>query len=65
MSNKYSRNDTEIALSSSDEGRCAEDRPRLGSWLVRIELFGDEVEAIGYVDSITGEILQSLDAVNI
>ena len=33
--------------------------------LVRIELFGDEVEAIRYVDPTTGEILQSLEAVNI
>ena len=33
--------------------------------LVRIELFGDEVEAIRYVDPTTGEILQSMDAVNI
>jgi excinuclease ABC subunit B len=33
--------------------------------LVRIELFGDEVEAIRYVDPTTGEILQSLDAINI
>ena len=32
---------------------------------VRIELFGDEVEAIRYVDPTTGEILQSMDAVNI
>ena len=32
---------------------------------MRIELFGDEVEAIRYVDPTTGEILQSLDAVNI
>ena len=33
--------------------------------LVRIELFGDEVEAIRYVDPTTGEILQSTDTVNI
>ena len=33
--------------------------------LVRIELFGDEVEAIRYVDPTTEEILQSMDAVNI
>ena len=32
--------------------------------LVRIELFGDEVEVIRYVDPTTGEI-QSMDAVNI
>ncbi|MEN9860869.1 MAG: excinuclease subunit UvrB, partial [Cyanobacteriota bacterium] len=33
--------------------------------LVRIELFGDEVEAIRYVDPTTGEILQSLESINI
>ena len=43
----------------------------VGNWpayedrLVRIELFGDEVEAIRYVDPITGEFLQSMDVVNI
>ncbi len=33
--------------------------------LVRIELFGDEVEAIRYVDPTTGEMRQSMETVNI
>ena len=32
---------------------------------MRVELFGDDVEAIRYVDPTTGEILQSLDAISI
>jgi len=32
---------------------------------VRIEMFGDEVEEICYVDPTTCEILQSLDVINI
>ena len=44
---------------------CAGDRPAYEDRLVRVELFGDEVEAIRYVDPTTGEILQSLDNINI
>jgi excinuclease ABC subunit B len=33
--------------------------------IIRIEFFGDEVEAIRYVDPLTGEIMQSLEAVNL
>jgi excinuclease ABC subunit B len=33
--------------------------------LVRIELFGEDVEAIRYVDPTSGEILQSLESINI
>ena len=33
--------------------------------LVRIELFGEEVESIRYLDPLTGEILEDLEAINI
>ena len=46
-------------------GDVLEIGPAYEDRLVRIELFGDEVEAIRYVDPTTGEILQSMDAVNI
>ena len=67
VNNQYSRNDTEIARGRFRmRGRRAGDLSRLRRpALVRIELFGDEVEAIRYVDPTTGEILQSLEAVNI
>ena len=47
------------------KGDVLEIGPAYEDRLVRIELFGDEVEAIRYVDPTTGEILQNLDAVNI
>ena len=66
VNNQYSRNDTEIARGRFRiKGDVLEIGPAYEDRLVRIELFGDEVEAIRYVDPTTGEILQSLDAVNI
>jgi excinuclease ABC subunit B len=46
-------------------GDVLEIGPAYEDRLVRIELFGDEVEAIRYVDPSSGEILQSLEAINI
>ena len=65
VNNQYSRNDTEIARSRFRMKAMLEIGPAYEDRLVQIELFGDEVEAIRYVDPTTGEILQSLDAVNI
>ena len=66
MNNQYSRNDTEIARGRFRmKGDVLEIGPAYEDRLVRIELFGDEVEAIRYVDPTTGEILQSMDVVNI
>ena len=66
VNNQYSRNDTEIARGRFRmKGDVLEIGPAREDRLVRIEFFGDEVEAIRYVDPTTGEIIQSLDAVNI
>ena len=66
VNNQYSRNDTEIARGRFRmKGDVLEIGPAYEDRLIRIELFGDEVEAIRYVDPTTGEILQSMDAVNI
>ncbi len=66
VSNQYSRNDLEISRGRFRvRGDVLEIGPAYEDRLVRIELFGDEVEAIRYVDPTTGEILQSLDAINI
>ena len=66
VNNQYSRNDTEVARGRFRvRGDVVEIGPAYEDRLVRIELFGDEVEAIRYVDPTTGEILQSLEAVNI
>ena len=66
VNNQYSRNDTEIARGRFRvKGDVLEIGPAYEDRLVRIELFGDEVEAIRYVDPTTGEILQSLETINI
>lgn len=66
VNNQYSRNDIEIARGRFRvRGDVLEIGPAYEDRLVRIELFGDEVEAIRYVDPTSGEILQSLEAINI
>jgi len=66
VNNQYSRNDLEIARGRFRvRGDVLEIGPAYEDRLVRIELFGDEIEAIRYVDPTTGEILQSLDTINI
>ena len=66
VNNQYSRNDLEISRGRFRvRGDVLEIGPAYEDRLVRIELFGDEVEAIRYVDPTTGEILQSLDSINI
>ncbi len=66
VNNQYSRNDLEIARGRFRvRGDVLEIGPAYEDRLVRIELFGDEVEAIRYVDPTTGEILRSLEEINI
>jgi excinuclease ABC subunit B len=66
VNNQYSRNDLEISRGRFRvRGDVLEIGPAYEDRLVRIELFGDEVEAIRYVDPTTGEILQSLESINI
>lgn len=66
VNNQYSRNDVEAGRGRFRvKGDVLEIGPAYEDRLVRIELFGDEVEAIRYVDPTTGEILQSLETVNI
>ena len=66
VNNQYSRNDLEISRGRFRvRGDVLEIGPAYEDRLVRIELFGDEVEAIRYVDPTTGEILQSLESISI
>ena len=66
VNNQYSRNDVEISRGRFRvRGDVLEIGPAYEDRLVRVELFGDEVEAIRYVDPTTGEILQSLEAISI
>ena len=66
VNNQYSRNDMDITRGRFRvKGDVLEIGPAYEDRLVRVELFGDVVEAIRYVDPTTGEILQSLETINI
>jgi excinuclease ABC subunit B len=63
---QYSRNDTEIGRGRFRvRGDVLEIGPAYEDRIIRIEFFGDEIDAIRYIDPVTGEILQSLQAVNL
>jgi len=66
VSNQYTRNDIEISRGRFRvRGDVLEIGPAYDDRLVRLELFGDEVESISYVDPTTGEILNKIDSINI
>lgn len=66
VNNQYARNDVEISRGRFRvRGDVLEIGPAYEDRLVRVELFGDQVEAIRYVDPTTGEILQSLEGISI
>jgi len=63
---QYNRNDTEIVRGRFRvRGDVLEIGPAYEDRIIRVELFGDEIDAIRYVDPVTGEILQSLQAINV
>ncbi|KKZ10961.1 MAG: excinuclease ABC subunit B [Candidatus Synechococcus spongiarum SP3] len=66
VNNQYNRNDLEINRGRFRlRGDVLEIGPAYEDRLVRIEFFGDEIEAIRYVNPLTGEILKSLDSISI
>ena len=66
VENQYTRNDVEISRGRFRiKGDVLEIGPAYEDRLIRIELFGDEIEAIRYVDPITGEILESLEEISV
>jgi excinuclease ABC subunit B len=63
---QYSRNDIDLGRGKFRvKGDVLEIGPAYEDRIIRVEFFGDEIEAIRYVDPVTGEILQSLNALNI
>jgi excinuclease ABC subunit B len=63
---QYERNDLEVGRGRFRvKGDVLEIGPAYEDRLIRIEFFGDEVDAIRYIDPITGETLQSMDALNV
>ncbi|BAY86905.1 excinuclease ABC subunit B [Calothrix parasitica NIES-267] len=66
VSIQYSRNDIEMGRGKFRvRGDVLEIGPAYEDRIIRIEFFGDEIDAIRYIDPVTGEILQSLPAVNL
>ncbi len=63
---QYSRNDIEIERGRFRvKGDVLEIVPAYEDRIIRVEFFGDEIEALRYVDPVSGEILQSLNGINI
>ncbi|MFO5493206.1 MAG: excinuclease ABC subunit UvrB, partial [Cuspidothrix sp.] len=63
---QYSRNDIEMGRGKFRvRGDVLEISPAYEDRIIRVEFFGDEIDAIRYVDPVSGEILNSLEAVNI
>ncbi|NJK34304.1 MAG: excinuclease ABC subunit UvrB [Oscillatoriales cyanobacterium SM2_2_1] len=63
---QYERNDVEMGRGKFRvKGDILEIGPAYEDRIIRVEFFGDEIDAIRYVDPVTGEILQSLDGLNI
>ncbi|GAB4375857.1 MAG: excinuclease ABC subunit UvrB [Elainellaceae cyanobacterium] len=63
---QYERNDLEVGRGKFRvKGDVLEIGPAYEDRIIRIEFFGDEIDAIRYIDPITGETLQSMDGVNV
>jgi len=63
---QYSRNDLEIGRGRFRvRGDVLEIGPAYEDRIIRVEFFGDEIDAIRYVDPVTGEIIKSVEALNI
>ncbi|WP_437175433.1 excinuclease ABC subunit UvrB [Crocosphaera sp.] len=63
---QYSRNDLELQRGRFRvKGDVLEIVPAYEDRVIRVEFFGDEIDAIRYLDPVTGEILNSLKSINI
>ncbi len=63
---QYSRNDTELSRGRFRvKGDVLEIGPAYEDRTIRVEFFGDEIDAIRYIDPVTGEVMQSVEALNI
>lgn len=66
VSVQYTRNDTELQRGRFRlKGDVLEIVPAYEDRIVRVEFFGDEIDSLRYVDPTTGEVLQSLERLNI
>ncbi|NEO06428.1 excinuclease ABC subunit UvrB [Moorena sp. SIO3I8] len=66
VSVQYSRNDLELGRGRFRvKGDVLEIGPAYEDRIIRVEFFGDEIDAIHYVDPVSGGIFQSVEGVNI
>ncbi|MGC9503042.1 excinuclease ABC subunit UvrB [Baaleninema sp.] len=63
---QYTRNDVEMGRSKFRvKGDVVEIGPAYEDRIIRVEFFGDEIDAIRYIDPVTGGVLQSVDRLRI
>ena len=63
---QYTRNDIEMGRGRFRvKGDVLEIGPAYEDRVIRVEFFGDEIDAIRYIDPVTGATLQSMDSLNI
>ncbi len=63
---QYMRNDLDLGRGRFRvKGDVLEIGPAYEDRIIRVEFFGDEIDAIRYIDPVTGAILESLDRLNI
>jgi len=66
VSVQYTRNDIEIGRGKFRvKGDVLEIVPAYEDRIIRIEFFGDEIEALRYLDPVTGKSIQSLENISI
>jgi excinuclease ABC subunit B len=63
---QYSRNDLDLGRGKFRvKGDVLEIGPAYEDRIIRVEFFGDEIDAIRYINPVTGATLQSMEGVNI
>jgi excinuclease ABC subunit B len=63
---QYMRNDLDLGRGRFRvKGDVLEIGPAYEDRIIRVEFFGDEIDAIRYIDPVTGAIIQNLDSLNI
>ncbi|MGD1853316.1 MAG: excinuclease ABC subunit UvrB [Leptolyngbyaceae cyanobacterium] len=63
---QYTRNDLDLGRGRFRvKGDVLEIGPAYEDRIIRVEFFGDEIDAIRYVDPVTGTTIQSMEAINI
>ncbi|MEM9220412.1 MAG: excinuclease ABC subunit UvrB [Cyanobacteria bacterium P01_F01_bin.150] len=63
---QYERNDIDLGRGKFRvKGDVLEIGPAYEDRVIRVEFFGDEIDAIRYIDPLTGNTLQSMEALNV